>query len=205
VKTSGILFSPPMVLANNAGLKTQSRRVVKGMPLEWLSREGGFTPEFVADPGNGFSRYGYTGDRLYQRETLRMNEQGEWCYSADMAVVRPMFEHYHRLSELGGAARRNYTPGIHMPQWAARTHFEVTGLRIERLWQITVEDVIAEGINTDGPEFDEGERAAACGGHRPAEVYAYASLWDAINGEKFPWEANPWVWVVSYRKVDHHG
>jgi hypothetical protein len=33
--------------------------------------------------------------------------------------------------------------------------------------------------------------------------YAFASLWDSINANRgLGWEANPWVWVIGFRKLE---
>ena len=74
-----------------------------------------------------------------------------------------------------------WKPSIFCTRKASRITLEVTGVRVERLQEISEEDVIAEGCE---------------------EWCEYAELWNSIN-RKDSWAANPWVWVVSFRKVDN--
>ena len=140
--------------------------------------------------------YGAPGDRLWVRETfwfrasdgLTVYDDGAMCLhpSSIMGNGRG-----HMVPPpLGGLqgtdmARQGFKrkPGIHMPRWASRLTLEVTEVRVERLRAITEADVETEGVL--GTSF------------------AFGIEWDKIH-EKSPaltWDANPWVWVVSFRKV----
>ena len=85
---------------------------------------------------------------------------------------------------------------IHMPRWASRILLEITSVRVERLQGISEADCYAEGIQrtafighvTDG----DMEYVARCD---------YRDLWESINGPG-SWDANPWVWVVEFRRVE---
>lgn len=93
---------------------------------------------------------------------------------------------------------RFYTkhPSIHMPRWAARTFLTVTGVRIERLQDISEADAIAEGVEriAYGPFEIDGHPV-----HPMTSTYydAFAALWDSIHGPG-AWDANPWVWVYNF-------
>jgi hypothetical protein len=102
-----------------------------------------------------------------------------------------------------------------MPRWASRITLEVTGVRVERLQDITSEQILAEGVRipTDaatgnalidvstpnGPgHFLKREQY----GDADALLFAHwAALWVAINGID-SWHANPWVWVVEFKRAD---
>jgi hypothetical protein len=73
-----------------------------------------------------------------------------------------------------------------MPRWASRITLEITGVRVERLQGITSEDAKAEG-------FAAGERAS--------ETDAFHNTWEEIYGPE-SWAANPWVWVVEFKRID---
>jgi hypothetical protein len=96
----------------------------------------------------------------------------------------------HRIGNLDYMWRKKI--GRFIPAWASRITLEITGIRVERLQDISEEDAIAEGITEDFPEHE-------CNSSRPyAEGYRW--LWESINGPG-SWDANPFVWVVEFRRV----
>ena len=95
-------------------------------------------------------------------------------------------------------------PGIHMPRWACRLVLEITGVRVERLQDISGADCWAEGIEECDGSLDEVEicRLAKTMGRTFEDPQpTYAALWEQINGAG-SWLANPWVWVVEFRRAD---
>lgn len=82
-----------------------------------------------------------------------------------------------------------WRPSIHMPRWASRLTLEVTGVRVERVQEISEADAAAEGVMP--LQMDRG----SC-------IPSYEGLWDSINVKRgFGWDANPWVWVVEFKAV----
>ena len=213
-KERPILFSGAMVRALQAGTKTQTRRVVK-LPASLipndltLSRmQDGYTegvrPVFgFDDEPNAFScknPYGQTGDRLWVREAWRTdaslddsppNAFSGWPvkYEADSVVLN----HGAFFGQTDGKTRAS----IHMPRWASRITLEITSVRVERLQDISDADCVAEGC---------GALASAIGcpmTSAPGETIPrsmYRALWESINGPG-SWDANPWVWVVEFRRL----
>lgn len=99
-----------------------------------------------------------------------------------------------------------WTPGIHMPRWAARIVLEITDVRVERLQDISASDCYDEGVRT----VPSDQKAAFLPGTDIYEVRGsaderyrgvYRQLWDSINGKRAPWASNPFVWVISFRQV----
>lgn len=203
-----ILFSDPMVRAILAGTKTQTRRVVKGEALTWLSPHVGFTPEFVASKENGLCPYGQPGDRLYVKERHAFLDVTKSALSQfplegggfgpdvwNLCVEYSDGTENDAISVEGAKPKQTrergetrWRPSIHMPRWASRITLEITGIRVERLWEISLADVQAEGCPFR-PKTSEAEGW-------------YRQLWEQINGPG-SWDANPWVWVVEFRRVGH--
>lgn len=186
-----ILFSAPMVNAILGGRKTMTRRVVKMGGVE--SVDG--VPHAEDQYGDWhklakFSPYGKPGDTLWVRET--------WCplnldYEAaprnvlvppDGANVIVSYRADHS-DPRGDAKPLQWRPSIFMPRWASRITLRITEVKVERLQEMKREDAEAEGIG-DSPLW------------RPA----FKQLWDSINAKRgYGWDANPWVWVVSFEKL----
>ena len=207
MKERPILFSSPMVRAILDGRKTQTRRVVKPQPESGHDGEpywhvGGYRAwQFrgIADPLRMGTNnplvcpYGQPGDRLWVRETMDVSYQGSAYYAADGAQIGDRDElgdlcerygHPYFFNELKGI------PSIHMPRWASRITLEVTGVRVERLQDISEKDSKAEGALKQ--RLDDLEP--------PTHWRGFKGVWESINGPG-SWDANPWVWVVEFRRL----
>jgi hypothetical protein len=85
-----------------------------------------------------------------------------------------------------------WRPSIHMPRHVSRITLEITGVRVERVKDISEMDARAEGVQKkhDVTHIDWEYRAN------------FKPLWDSINAERgYGWDANPWVWVIEFRRV----
>ena len=213
-----------MVKAILAGNKTQTRRIVKPQPKGDIhSIECGRVDDFDGKPIFGFcgesetwqSPYGGDGDRLWVRETWAtsvacddrppsdMEKPGRgygWpvWYATD-GVVNTRRADPVPQGGPGFTTMGKCRPSIFMPRWASRINLEITAVRVERLQSINEADAMAEGIATDS-RMEPMHGGAT---FRSAKL-AYKSLWKSING-KGSWDANPWVWVVAFKKVFNGG
>jgi hypothetical protein len=96
-----------------------------------------------------------------------------------------------------------------MPRWASRIILEITEVRVQRVQEISKEDSIAEGIKKRGDfsnitPWTNYQAPAGCPGamNFSTPQRSFCSLWDSINAKRgFGWEANPWVWAVSFRRM----
>jgi hypothetical protein len=98
-------------------------------------------------------------------------------------------------------------PAIFMPRVASRILLEVTEVRVQRLHDIGEQDANDEGvIECDGLLDDVAlcRRAKAMNIPATEARVWYAELWDAINGPG-SWDANPWVWAVSFKRIARNG
>jgi hypothetical protein len=197
--------------------KTQTRRVVllpKGIGTWEPTVVGGPTAAFadgtpaparpaIWNPRTGkvmVCPYGQTGDRLWGREAWRAPKDmdglsptriGEKCLDAGYLKPWSPIEYEadaHRVNwdnTCGepGRSRR----GMHMPRWASRLDFEITGVRLEPVQNISVEDALAEGID---------HRTMNC------PRVEFAQLWNSLNDLRgYGWDANPWVWAIDFRRI----
>lgn len=111
--------------------------------------------------------------------------------------------------------RSCWKPSIHMPRAASRILLEITNVRVELLNSINEHDAIAEGlaeISKDWrtykygvPDRDGYPGTDDCGWPwHEWECYpisAYSKLWESIYGAD-SWQANPWVWVIEFKRVE---
>ena len=217
-KERPILFSGPMVRAILEGRKTQTRRVVKFdtrfTPIPqttwksvvphpnggWVFFDSAPPPADYRHTGDGKPcPFGQPGDRLWVRET--------WCERVDHNTLQPTGEVFYRATHAGelslvdgdgfqkfrkdGWAASPWRPSIHMPRWASRLTLEITGVRVERLNDISEADARAEGVMGDECAWSDQAPATVC----------FEALWDSINGKKHPWTSDPWVWVIEFARV----
>ena len=192
MKERPILFSAPMVRAILAGTKTQTRRIVKPSTMpRW--------PELHPEMGDilPLCPYGQPGGRLWARETWRVRGGQEYEYQQDRSQV--MYRATHREDGFPiGWESYKWRPSIYMPRWASRITLEVTGVRVERLQDISEADASAEGVPNQTRLTGYGKGDGCQWG--PAEPVAeYRALWESINGPG-SWDANPWVWVVEFKR-----
>lgn len=199
MKERGILFSAPMVRALLAGTKTQTRREVKPQPTHFVGGPGVIdshgkpVPRAPAIEDGVSSReilcpYGVPGDRLWVRETWAHHVQAQ---SAERDEDGPFVYAADGSSALQYRLQTKWTPGIHMFRWASRITLEITDVRVERLQDISEGDLAAEGIQ---------ELIDAGVDHDGTPRDTYLTLWENLNGAGSR-AANPFVWVLSFRRV----
>lgn len=198
MKERPIIMSAPMVRAILAGTKTQTRRIAKKMvrhpDLGNLYTPGALVLE--GEPHHVIERacpYGRPGDRLWVRESWAENSgtAGGYLYAADHGGASG----YCRADLRTGVWTHDcskWSPSIHMPRRASRILLEITGVRVERLQDISEADAKAEGVS-----MPDGTPA-------PPDFWSYQQefrhLWEQINGPG-SWGANPFVWVIEFRRV----
>jgi len=201
MKERPILFSAPMVRAILEDRKTVTRRAVK-KPAALDCLVAGFEPSFLTLPGNAdLCPYGKAGDRLWVRETTEADEQTSDVvilsrYSADKAPV--LYSGCEDPEYNGTVAHWDYPresrPSIHMHRWASRILLEITDVRVEQLQDISRSDIRAEGLQCP-PELASDDVSPNYRDWYPA---AWRELWESTGGD---WDANPWVWVVEFKRV----
>lgn len=217
MKFHPILFSTPLVQAIQEGRKTMTRRLrglekINNYPGQWAYLFWKPTKEHLfynqKNAGNKLSikcPYGKVGDVLWVRETYHVNDgsgkfpdiEKKWYnYKADHLGLNPgpMWPPFDK-----------WKPSIFMPKAACRIFLEITNVRVERLQDISERDAIKEGVKKYyDTEFFYCDYNTIDENHCDWKGNAYASfasLWESINGKE-SWEANPFVWVISFEKID---
>lgn len=88
--------------------------------------------------------------------------------------------------------------GMFMFKSLARLWLEVTAVKVERLQDISEEDIVAEGIvkpNYEGLDSYDSDLV------RLSVKQSWIDLWDSINGKKYPWKSNPWAWAYTFKRI----
>lgn len=199
-----ILFNTEMVRANLDGRKTCTRRLVKFLPGE--------NPQWTGYIKDGLMLYNgknelcirkapyQPGDILYVRETWERfecwncdgDENGKCPKEPKKSVLDKTCGcyMYRATDEINGDAK--WHPSIHMPKEAARIWLKVTDVRVERLQDITSEQICREGVEVEYPHVLNGEE----------KRYAFSALWNSTikkaDLDRYGWSANPWVWVIEF-------
>ena len=221
-KERPILFNGAMVRAILSGQKTVTRRPIKGNQIPSRSKSDSPEHQWIAvvqdHPRWGFAAFGATeqecaaelamyggcpygrrGDRLWVRETWVADAQVDAVAPRDLSQGEPIQYPANGAVRQTGCSmitQGKSRPSIHMPRWACRILLEITDVRVERLQDITYEQAAAEGVHR-GPlrEWCASDEGGAC--HK-YPIPAFRDLWLSTGGD---WDANPWVWVVEFKRV----
>lgn len=208
-----ILFRDAMVRAILAGIKTQTRRVIKPQPVQdgvgWTWPPTGeyfqdddamaaeLYHEFYGTRGTPYgSVWADGGDRLWVREAwtttvAEKNGLSVVAYRADGAAREMMCSDEGNGDPCGLGAHANPWPeAIAAARWKSAIFMPRWASRITlELTGVRVQRV--QSIS------EADARAEGVGG-----VDEFASLWDAINGKKSPWASDPWVWALTFKQVE---
>lgn len=168
---------------------------------------------------------GAVGDRIWVRETWgvvshELDEDGRiqsWTPDRPATAIHEMpfgngYYSGHAIYAADGDftwgdddgyedGRSCWKPSIHMPRAASRILLEITAVRVERLNAISGEDATAEGVPTAGSLLTDypGTFLTPKGDFATGKV-AFQRLWESIYGDE-SWQANPWVWVIEFKRV----
>ena len=247
MKECPIIFSGLMVRAILDGRKSQTRRIVKPQPNAACNIRVNDAGQWEVYGAGGVwmplkCPYGKPGDRLYVKERHRLTrfrrDGQQWVrceYTCEVDgdcsvreyrwidIPKPQRERLRKIKTWG-----KWRPGRFMYRFLAHLWLEVTGVRVERVQDITATDTIAEGVDLPVPpncdpssppaEFKHWTKAKqeqwikgqarATYFCRCADVdnhfVAFEKLWDSLNAKRgFGWETNPWVWVIEFKRVNN--
>lgn len=186
VKEHGILFKPEMIKQILAGNKTMTRRAIKladgSSPQD---DDISWNLDDTVDKIMDFTKtYPYwkeckpkyqVGDLLYVKEAVKYFD-GKWVY---------------KFEKPDPNADKKFKSPLFMPKHAARIWLRITDIKPERVQDISEEDAIKEGIDTNKISGDY-EHTPAC---------EFENLWKSINGKE-SWDNNIWVWCYGFERID---
>ncbi len=203
-KERPIIFNTEMVKAILDGRKTQTRRVIKipeygRIKLGTLINDDSsvsicYDLSGCADWKSLKCPYGKIGDRLWVRETWAVMGDNIIRYKADgkdyffnampKKIENTLYKH-----------GSNWRPSIFMPYLASRINLEIIDIRVERMQDISWDDLVAEGYPMENCI------------NRPSIKYATMSallewfipLWNSINAKRGYGWVNSWVWAVTFK------
>lgn len=216
-----ILFNTDMVRDILDGRKTVTRRAIKGLPEDAVFKGQLIGSTYREDEKNigkiGFKTKKPTendecifvkspclpGDILYVRETWAELKHADGSHKRYVYRATDTYP----FRESGYIVRFRWSPSLHMPKAAARIWLKVTDVRVERLKDITPEQILKEGVSQEAinsyirqmPE-ETGEWVKA------AYLFKFSRLWDSTVNKKlissYGWDANPWVWVIEFERCE---
>lgn len=182
MKTKPMIFNSEMVRALLDGRKLQTRR-----PVKCASELTDFTKTPVDIDDLIYVRETFVGPLFDQDAPYPENGYtSKYCeYKADNNQCTGYVD-------IDGDLHCAWKPSIHMPRWASRLTLKVTGVRVERVQDISNADCIAEGFT---------------GGHGSIPGYMYSATpkehfsdtWKSIYGDS--WERNDLVWVIDFEVI----
>ncbi len=210
-----IIYSTPMAIAILENRKSMTRRVINPQPL-WVADPGipFKTPD--ADP-KGIIKcpYGQKGDKLYVKETWKVDSVDDRRhrmlidfkaiqsgYSGAEIEVKFTPERYAQFRKF--YQKNGWQSPYFMPKEAARLWLDNEGVRVERLQDITVEDVISEGLEVDNEikNPDPSTHDSIKNWNLAWAQHVFRELWDKLNAKRgYGWDTNPWVWVVEFKRI----
>ncbi len=158
-----LLFTTDMVRAILDDRKTQTRRVPVERYRNWK-----------------------VGDTIWVREA--------WCYAAMSGydAREDGGEIWYRATD-SGICEGPWKPSIHMFRKHVRIFLKITGLRDERVQDISLMDCNAEGASKT-KYIDEWNAR-----------HHFAHLWDSINRKRhngiYAWDKNPIVKVIEFERI----
>lgn len=137
------------------------------------------------------------GDYLYVRETWGIYEQS--YMDAIYILYRADFPNGAKTFGADGVScdLPTWRPSIHMPKEAARIFLRVTDVRVERLQDMNMNDIQAEGVvpvNVTGGQYQQWQQEYM--------MPVWNSTVKKSDLDRYGWDVNPWVWVIEFERVE---
>ena len=133
-------------------------------------------------------------DILYVRETFKtfsnitMDNEVGVIYKADnKEVILPCNGDY----ECEYVFNDKWKPSVHMPKKYARIFLKITNVRVERLQDVSMQDVLKEGVSMQGNPNR----------HLLDTKSDLVENWNSTAKDGYKWEDNPYVFVYEFERI----
>lgn len=226
MKERGIIFNAEMVRTILDGRKTQTRIIMKPQPVPinggdnhvWYCEkiDASLDVKDALQDGNvgwyglisSVCPLGGVGDRLWVRETWqgplvdyenanKLYKDPEPFQTIKNCVYKADGDACPEYFDADDNLRYGWKSSAQMPRWASRILLEITGVRVERLQDISQADAIAEGAPPSHQTIDAVSREY---GFPDFSRSWFGQTWWHIYGKE-NWQANPWVWVIEFKQI----
>lgn len=183
------------------GRKTMARQIMAGIDFPVNMVMGRVLPDkdgkiyVVANGENIIVKLRYkVGEVVAVAQSYEQAGIQSWAY-----LSRPEIDGYQIISTHKGWRNKMYVSADLMPH-----QIRITGIRCERLQDISDEDCIKEGVRVGSQAleypyyFIDAKKFLICDYKSPRE--AFSALIDKVSG-RGTWESNPWVVVYEFELV----
>ena len=187
-----ILFNTEMVRAILDGRKSCTRRLVKFLP--------GKNPNWTGYEKCGLMLYNGRNEPCIRKAPYQQDDilyvQETWYKDKYRYMYRANYSENEKFYRGDVEEKVKWNPSIHMPKEAARIWLKVMDVRVERLQDITSEQICKEGVEVEEPYVLNGEE----------KRYDFSNLWNSTikksDFDRYGWNANPWVWVIEFERCE---
>ena len=201
-----ILFNTEMVRAILDGRKTQTRRIIKSKyfdsnSIEFIGKNSiqgnilkyKFLDSIIKEFEHSFI---FSNSKIKECDILYVREtwQKMWLDLTNSEIM------YKASPETYGHWNPEtiiFKPSIHMPKQYARIFLRVGNIRVERLQDISIEDILKEGIS-HMQHYQEGD---VCKGSTQLKR-EWQELWNSTTKDGYKWEDNPYVFVYEFHRIN---
>lgn len=199
------------------GLKTETRRTrsldeINENPDLWnfeslgeISRQNIFAATFKNVNKPSIYKYikcpwGKTGDEIWVKETFHACKPSGRFPELTKVWYNYKAEHKDRNPGPMWPPFDKWKSPLLMPKEASRILLEITGIKIERLQNITEEGAIREGIVFQKDSLMQKENEFWFGKDKVAQSARdmYKNLWSNMHGKE-SWDKNVYIWVIEFK------
>lgn len=146
------------------------------------------------------------GDIMFIKETWKLtnpngdfernNRTAEYMYKTRHSKGKRIAITQEMEKNLGA-----WKPALCMTQEAAKVFIKIKNIKVQRLQDITENEIKNEGIS-----YDEEIYKMPCSVENAGENYlkgCFMRTWNRRNQKNsHGWDCNPWIWSIEFEKVD---